>query len=307
MESGTEVGEGVKFPTDGQLVSTYKDIEALAMEAIQEDTVVGNPILERNFVDLDWAISVQALLRGSEASLFIEEEVLPEIGKAEPMTRFIPSGLFHVSLAEVVHRVGEEIGERKFGGRKVANIGTKGVLKRYRALRNNLPDFGPVRLRLYRVIPVLDPKEPSQEGRTATIVAAFLREGDDTIFRVRQAIGPAVKKAGLLPLGGLRVPKVLFATVGRLADPPQIDGKKIPLLAALEAINSRIPKRCMADIAAIDVLSTTPMGYRQPPWVYIDPPIALRKSDRDPSLPLRYRRAPRPFLSAASTTILPHR
>ncbi|MBI4033095.1 MAG: hypothetical protein HY377_01060 [Candidatus Blackburnbacteria bacterium] len=281
--------EEPKLPSDSELIETYQGIGSVASAAIREGQVIGNPTLEKGYFDPRWSIALEVDLKGT-ASWPILRDAIERLRKVEPTINFVPADLLHITLAEVAYGEGEEKEGRRVGGRKSTNMRSRDVLARYHAVNNNLPGFPPIHLKLWKIIPTLDPQAPGQEGRTAAIVAAFVTDDDPTLFQVMAAIKPAVEGAGLSVYHRPR--RVIFATLGYLTQPPKRDGRNIPLLDALDSINGRLPPTTIK-IDQIHMLLST-VNYRIAPWVFIDPPIALRKGDRDPNKHISYKRTPRP-------------
>ncbi|MDO8503248.1 MAG: hypothetical protein Q7S60_01010 [bacterium] len=273
----SEAGAGERrstFPTDAQLILNYREIELTAVEAIREGRVIGDPILKKGYVDPHWSISAQGLIYKSPAGRFLEDAIA-QIREVEPSISFVPPKSLHISLTEVSH-VAQ-------GGRKTKGIRAKEAWDYHDALQEHFSQsvYGPIRLRLYGVIPTLGPKQPGTEERTVTIVAAFLPErNNDSIFLVRQAIQAAVEGAGLnfSAIYKNDVAKPIFVALGRLAHSPQKVGGEIPLVGVIETVNNKVNTRppVLGEIREISLISTTSRSYREPHGhVRIDPPIRL--------------------------------
>lgn len=260
----------VEYPKDEALIEIYNQIEQTGREGIKTGTLVGNPLLERKVRGDRWSIATHGLISGSSAGDFLEtaSETLMDLAKI----RWVPFEFRHFTLTELTYSPTT---------RKAAGISSDKLIAYHKALLENFPqNFDPIRLRLDKIFPTLDPEQPGTEGRTGALVASFLTDRDGTIFKVKKELVNAVKQE--LPfsarLGG--PPKVLFVTLGYFIKPPEKLKGKIPLLTTLDELNNGI-SGFYTDIRYVTVISTTGVDYALPRGhIEIWPPIALIEKDQ---------------------------
>lgn len=259
----------IEYPSDEVLKERYEQIEATAVEAILTGEVVGNPLFQKVFRGDQWSISTQGFINGSSAGSFLEGAIRL-LKNVEPNIDFLKPEFLHMSFTEVVYnRI-----SRKKGG-----FSPQDVIKYHDVLLNNFTQqFDPVRLRLFKILPALDPPQNGLVGRTAVLVAAFLPEGNEAVFKIREEVIRSVEEAGLSTgsfYGG--PPRVLFVTLGRFADSPVQSGGAVPLLEVIGEINKEI-SNYYTDYKDVKVISTSPLDYKAPRGhIEIWPPIALKK------------------------------
>lgn len=261
----------VEYPLDEKLVEIYNQIGKTGIEGIKTGTLVGNPLLTKKIRGDRWSIATHGLINGSSAGDFLETvcEYLMDYAKIS----WVPFPFQHFTLTELIYSPTT---------RKDTGVSSDQLVEYHRALLENFPqNLDLIKLRLHRIIPTLDPEQPGIEGRTGALVASFLTDGDKNIFRVKEELVSAVKKAELpfsARLGG--PPKVLFVTLGYFIKPPLQIKDEIPFLTKIDEINSRISD-LFTDIQYVTVISTTGVDYALPRGhIEIWPPVALSGKDQ---------------------------
>lgn len=262
----------LEYPSDKVLMKRYQEIEQTSVKGIKEEQLVGNPLFKKIFRGNQWSIAAHGLVFDSSAGSFLStaQKSLNEVGNLI----WVQPEFLHITFTEVVYHP---------KSRKAGGISPENVKSYHQALLNSFPQqFNPIKLRLCRIIPTLDPKLPGVEGQTVSIVGAFITEGDDTIFRVKNEIIEAVRKANLslnARLGG--PPRVLFVTLGRFADAPLKIGGNFPLWDNIGELNQNLSQSLYTEIRDIKIISTSPLDYASPRGhIEVWPPIALRKADQ---------------------------
>lgn len=266
----------LNYPTDTQLLETYQSIEQASNAALVNGEVTGNPILTGQVPDTRYSVCAQGYILGSPASDFLETAI-NKLQQAEPSIRFVDPDFLHLTLQEVVY---SPIGKRPVGQRG-AIVDAARAKAYYKALRDGVPSNPNIELKLHRVFPTLDAPINDSNLRSASVVASFLTEGDDTLFKIREDIGNAVTDANLPFSARLGTIKVIFITLGRLTQPPYLSDRNIPLLNVIADINRLIPNGSKAIIRDIQLISTTPVSYPYPNGhVFLYPPIDFDRSTR---------------------------
>lgn len=265
------------FPSDEDLIHLYSDIENAAREAVARGKVIGNPMLEQQ--DARYGISVDALTTGSVVHLFLVS-VLSQIKSVEPTAVCVAPDDLHMTQGEVYFsNVGRVVQKQKV-------ITAQSLRRYYDAIRNNLSDFDPIRLKLFRIMPTLDTQLSDTDKRWMAVVAAFLTDDDPQIHKLRRDINSSVEKEGLEAQARLGVSKVLFVSLARLSKPPKTDNNAIPLLQVIDEANRNIPPDARLTVDKIYVRSTSTISYVMPKgYVTLDPPILLNKGERSDMSP----------------------
>lgn len=269
--------ETIKYPSDQELIERYRGIESKANQAIKAGQVIGNPMLRGLVPDTRYSISAQGYIRRSLASRFLIDAIT-DLRCIEPSTKSVEGAFLHLTLQEAFYNP---------RGRAHSGVKAERASEYYCALRQNLPDHDSVRLKLDPVFPTLDAPLPGFDLPSVSVVGAFLTEGDNAIFQIRDDIAASIQQANLPFAARLGTIKVIFVTLGRLVNPPTEAGK--PLLKTLDDINKNIPKGCHALIDSIDLISTTRISYPYPyGHVFMSPPISLN-TDRRSDGPMRFQ------------------
>lgn len=260
----------IEYPSDEVLKERYAQIEETAKTAIHEGKVIGNPILNEIFRGDRWSISTQGFLKGSDTGDFLQQ-ASKVLAAADPGLDLAPPEYLHVSFTEVAFDP---------TSRQASGLTSADVIKYHDAILANFPQgMPPLRLNLYRLLPTLDPKVEGVEGQTGAVVAGFLTQGDEEMFKIREGINNAVHQAGLKTgsiYGG--PPRVIFVTLGRFAEAPVKDGSRIPFLEALDQLNKDMHPGLTTYITQVRIISTTPVEYKTPRGhIEIWPPLALEK------------------------------
>lgn len=265
------------FPSDEELILLYSGIESSARDAVIRGMVIGNPILKQK--DARYGISVDALTIGSAAHHFLVS-VLPQIKNVEPTAVCVAPDDLHMTQEEVY------FSEKGRVVQKQKVITAQSLRRYYDAIRNNLSDFDPITLRLFRIMPTLDPQLPGNDKRPMAVVAAFITDNDPQIHILRRGIKSSAEKEGLETQARLGVSKVLFVSLARFIKPPKTDNNAVPLLQVIDEANRNIPPDARFTVDKIYVRSTSPISYVMPKgYVTLDPPIFLNKDQRSDVFP----------------------
>lgn len=260
------------LPSDDELVYIYSGIEAAARNAVVNGKIIGNPILAQK--DARYGISVDALTIGSVAHPFLVS-VLSQVKNVEPTAICIAPDDLHMTQEEVYFSNKGRVIEGK------ALIDAQRLRHYYDAVKNNLSDFDPIRLRIFRIMPTLDFHILGDDQRSMAIVAAFLTDSDSQIHKLRRGIKDSVEKEGLETQSRLGVSRVLFVSMARLTQPPKINNDMVPLLQVIDEINRNSLSTLELTIDKIYARSTSTISYLMPKgYITLDPPIPLRKDQR---------------------------
>lgn len=251
--------EILKYPTDADLLERYTQIENDARAALLAGKVSGNAYLKQVFRGRPWSISTQGFVYGSSAGNFLEE-ASHQLGEADPGLAVTNPLDQHISFTEIAfHPI----------SRKSAGLTPADILSYCHALMGNfIQDLEPVRLRLARLLPTLDPKDPDSSFRTGALVAAFLTDGDAAVFEVKKRIQEAVLQNGL-PLGSIYggPPKVLFVALGRFTEFPLVENGDARIMSVLDCLNKQLDSLTtppVTNIKEVSVISTSPLDYKSP-------------------------------------------
>lgn len=175
-----------QYPTDEELIDIYAEIEKTAREAVINGQVVGNPIVSAR--DKRYGISPDALVLGSPVYSFLSDVVL-RISQVEPTAAIIPPKDLHMTLGELFFSPSGKRGEIRVTGELVR--------KYYASITKNLPDYSPIDLKFWKIIPALDPQRENEEGRSLTVVAAFTTDNDQSIHKLRGDVKKSVGEESL--------------------------------------------------------------------------------------------------------------
>lgn len=270
-DSSAGACEQYTFPTDDELVRLYATIEQDTVSAIQKGEVMGNPVLGAK--DPRYGLSPSVLVEGSSVHPFLIY-ASNRIGFAQPDAVLVPPADLHMSLGQLFS---SERGKRGvITGRDVVNF--------YYAVRDGVPSYNPIRLRLHKIIPALDPPWEGYEKRSVAIVAVFVTDDDPAVYRLMHDIHSAADRDDL-PKGQKvfrsGVKKVLFTSLGRLMEEPRNVSGEFPMLTTLDTLNQNIPPNAFFIVDSIDLVSTTTTSHIMPKgYVSLRPKIQLRKSER---------------------------
>lgn len=246
------------------LSKRYQEIEDRATEVIAGGKAVSNPLLTGELKDTRYSLAVVGFLKGSVDVLL--GDVSKKMQAVEPTIRFTTEGFRHITLGEVYFNP---------AGRRSSHIDAESARKYYDALLERFTtQKSSVAVELFRVFPAIDREQPS-----VSVVAAFLPQKDLGIYRLREKIAQAIQEKGLPFSGRLGMIPVIFSTIGRFLNPPQLERGGFPVLDVLREINNKLPSDKTVEIGQIDLLSTTTISYM---WtdkhVYISPSISLTGS-----------------------------
>lgn len=276
----------LSYPTNAELIKIYTGIKDAAFEAIRQDKVMGNPIFTSK--DSRYGISPDASVEESSSVYPFLCDLLDQTKSVEPTAGCVDPKNLHMSLGEIFF---SPLGRRgKLTGSMVKDF--------YRAIRDNVSDFDSINLRLFGIIPALDPSWEGYDKRSLSIVAAFLPDDNPAIYKLAdeiQNIAQGVRERYSLGAEGLRVGrrKVLFVTLARLTMEPTKIGEEFPILALLDRANSMVSNNQNLTIGKVNIVSTTEVNYVMPKGhISLNPQIPLDKDKRDTGGPsfLRPRR-----------------
>ncbi len=268
----------IEYPSDEVLKAGYQQIEAEAIAVINEEGVGGNLLLKDFFRGNRWSISTGGYVFNSPAGIFLTK-AMEQIRVANPSLQGVPSEFLHLTFTELVYNNQAYKDKGVPNYRKAIGVSPEDVMSYYNVLFNGFDrKFDPIRLCLYRLFPTLDAKLEGEKKRTGTLVAAFLTDGDTTVFQVKDEIVRTVQEAGIGFSTQYGTPaKVLLVTLGRFIDPPNPE----VLLPLLTDLNKQIGSGYRTDIRDIKIISTSPLDYKSPRGhIEIWPPIALNEEDQ---------------------------
>lgn len=245
------------------LPGKYADIETQTVKAVRSGGTATNLILEEGNRDSRYSLATMGLLKG-EAVLFLHQAVR-RLLQVEPSMHH-EGAFIHLSIGDLIFNP-EGRRATTAGPRVDAEI----VRKYYSSIRENITPGEPISLELVRVMPTLGHHD------SVDVIAAFLPVNNRALT-IKDEINRAIRQAQSEGYTPMRPFNILHATLGRLPQQPTKDGDRIPLLDAIDEVNSMIPSKKTVFVDEIDITSARTAGFI---WehdrVFVSPPISLVK------------------------------
>lgn len=265
---------------NNELIAIYSNIESQGKLGIAQGRVVGNPLArgrlsERIGLEHRYSISAQGLLYGSPVHSFLVK-AMSRVGAVEPNVALQPTSSLHLTFTEVTYNS---------SGKKAAGVNAEVIFKYHQALREYFPDYQrPVQINLHKIFTTLD--TPESATTNGSLVAAFLTNGEPTVFQVRKDIELAVKsfnqgeKEPLAFNPAKRDIKVIFVTLGRFIGVPTRVGDEYPIQETIAELNQEIPYvDSSAKIGGIQLITTATSYILGQGYLFVDPPVTFRRNE----------------------------
>lgn len=280
------MSENEGYPDANELLALYDEIEKTAKDTLLSGNAVGNILISPEYKDPRHFISVDFYLPASPVRDFLSKAIS---AVAEDEKGFVANDKLHLHLSL------PEIWQSP-EGRKQAGIGTDEVRAYYKALRDNLPDFKPLTLRLERIMLSADaPLSKDQPDiRSLALIAVFVNK-DNNIYKIGKEVYKAIKTSGLKTSTPRHTGKVLYVSLGRFANPPSKTPEGYPILTTLEKLNSEMPLERNVVFEKMEMISTGIKTILSSGHVFVSPPIELQKEKRPNVEPIFLRPKSRPL------------